>query len=158
MTVAAFEHISEAQYRKDALPDSMELNKIPTPRRATPGSAGYDFYSPVNVTIPAGGAVTVPTGMRCRISDGWVLVLFPRSSLGFKYNIRLANTAGVIDSDYYKAQNEGHIMVRLVNGGTEPFGLKQGERFCQGIFLPYGTAEEENVTEERRGGFGSTGA
>ena len=91
------------------------------------------------------------------MQPGWVLMLFPRSGLGFKHQVRLANTVGVIDADYFHADNEGHILVMLVNGGDHKVTLHPGERFCQGIFLPYGLAEEEEVTGERSGGFGSTG-
>ena len=87
-----------------------------------------------------------------------MLLNCPRSSLGRKHGLRLANTIGVIDGDYVHAENEGHILVMLVNGGDHEVTLHPGERFCQGIFVPFGLAEEEAVTEGRTGGFGSTGA
>ena len=83
--------------------------------------------------------------------------IFPRSGLGFKHQVRLANTVGVIDSDYFHAANEGHIMVRIVNGGDHAVSIAKGERFCQGVFLPHGLAEEDEVLADREGGFGSTG-
>ena len=160
MSIAKFTHVSEAQYseamagREGCLP----LADIPLPRRATAGSAGYDFVSPLEVTVPAGGTALIPTGIRAEMEAGWVLLLFPRSSLGFRHALRLANTAGVIDSDYAFAKNEGHIMVKLRNPLSEPVTIGRGERFCQGVFLPYGTAEEdENTFEVRSGGMGSTG-
>ena len=107
--------------------------------------------------IPAGGSVLIPTGIRCEMEDGWVLMLFPRSSLGFKYGIRLSNTVGVIDSDYAYAANEGHIMVKLRNPSGQEIAIAKGDRFCQGVLLPFGTAEEEDSFSERTGGFGSTG-
>ena len=159
MTVARFEHVSPAQYARDMqLPDAMEVAEIPLPRRATRGSAGYDFTCPAEVTLAPGAQAIVPTGIRVRIEPGWVLLNVPRSSLGRRHGIRLANTVGVIDSDYYGADNEGHILVMLVNGGDHEVTLHPGERFCQGIFVPFGLAEEEAVTEGRTGGFGSTGA
>ena len=91
------------------------------------------------------------------MQPGWVLMLFPRSGLGFKHQVRLANTVGVIDADYFHAANEGHIMVRIVNGGDHALNISKGERFCQGVFLPHGLAEEETVLADREGGFGSTG-
>ena len=91
------------------------------------------------------------------MEPGWVLLLFPRSSMGFRHQLRLANTTGVIDSDYYHADNEGHILVRVVNGGDHPMTISRGERFGQGVFLPYGLAEEQDAPDKRRGGFGSTG-
>ena len=158
MSIAKFTHISEAQYaetmaeREGYLP----LEEIPLPRRATAGSAGYDFVSPLEVTVPAGGSALIPTGVRAEMEPGWVLMLFPRSSLGFRHALRLSNTVGVIDSDYAFAKNEGHIMVKLRNPLSEPVTIGRGDRFCQGVFLPYGTAEEEQVTAGREGGFGST--
>ena len=79
-------------------------------------------------------------------------------ALGRRHGIRLANTVGVIDSDYYGADNEGHILVMLVNGGDHAVTIGRGERFCQGILVPFGLAEEEDVAGVRSGGFGSTGA
>ena len=158
MSIAKFTHVSEAQYaeamaeREGYLP----LEEIPLPKRATAGSAGYDFVSPLEVTVPAGGSALIPTGVRAEMEPGWVLMLFPRSSLGFRHALRLSNTVGVIDSDYAFAKNEGHIMVKLRNPLSEPVTIGRGERFCQGVFLSYGTAEEEQVTAEREGGFGAT--
>ena len=158
MSIAKFTHVSPAQYaeamaeRKEYLP----LAEIPLPRRATAGSAGYDFVSPLEVTVPAGGLALIPTGIRAEMEPGWVLMLFPRSSLGFRHALRLSNTVGVIDSDYAFAKNEGHIMVKLRNPLSQPVTIGRGDRFCQGVFLPYGTAEEEEDFAVRVGGFGST--
>ena len=158
MSIAKFTHVSETQYleamsgREDFLP----LEEIALPKRATAGSAGYDFVSPLEVTIPAGGTALIPTGVRAEMEQGWVLMLFPRSSLGFRHAVRLSNTVGIIDSDYAFAKNEGHIMVKLRNPLSEPVTIGRGDRFCQGVFLPFGTAEEDEVLTERTGGFGST--
>ncbi len=158
MSIAKFTHVSETQYleamsgREGFLP----IDSIPLPKRATAGSAGYDFVSPLEVTIPAGGTALIPTGIRAVMEPGWVLMLFPRSSLGFRHALRLSNTVGIIDSDYAFAKNEGHIMVKLRNPLSEPVTIGKGDRFCQGVFLPYGTAEEEEILTERTGGFGST--
>ncbi len=157
MSIARFTRVSEAQYAEAmGERERMPLSEIPLPRRATAGSAGYDFVSPVEVTVPAGGSALIPTGIRAEMEPGWVLMLFPRSSLGFKYSMRLANTVGVIDSDYAYAKNEGHIMVKLRNPLDTPVSIGRGDRFCQGVFLPYGTAEEEDDFAVRTGGFGST--
>jgi dUTP pyrophosphatase len=139
--------------RQDPLP----LAAIPLPSRATAGSAGYDFVSPLEAEIPAGGDFLIPTGIRAEMLEGWVLLLFPRSSLGFKHDVRLSNTVGVIDSDYAFAKNEGHIMVKLRNPLERPVFIHRGDRFCQGLFVPFGTAEEEDHLGKRTGGFGSTG-
>ena len=158
MSIARFTRVSEAQYAEAmAGRDCLPLARIPLPRRATPGSAGYDFVSPLEVTVPPQGAVLIPTGIRAEMEQGWVLMLFPRSSLGFKYALRLSNTVGVIDNDYAFAKNEGHIMVKLRNPLDTPVTIGRGDRFCQGIFLPFGIAEEEEVTGIRSGGMGSTG-
>ena len=159
MSIARFERISQNQYSLDAAAYALRLplEEIPLPCRATAGSAGYDFVCPVEVTMQPGDTAVVPTGIRCFMEQGWVLLNCPRSSLGRKHGIRLANTVGVIDSDYVHADNEGHILVMLVNGGDHSVTLHPGERFCQGIFLPFGLAEEEEVTGLRSGGFGSTG-
>ena len=158
MSIAKFTRVSESQYA-EAMGDRerMALSEIPLPRRATAGSAGYDFVSPVGVTVPAGGSALIPTGIRAEMEPGWVLMLFPRSSLGFRHGVRLSNTTGIIDSDYAFAKNEGHIMVKLRNPSENPVTIGRGERFCQGIFLPYGTAEEDGEFALRQGGFGSTG-
>ncbi len=160
MTIARFTHVSAEQYTaamgetRDCLP----VTEIPLPRRATKGSAGYDFIAPAETVIPAGGEALIPTGIRAEMEPGWVLMLFPRSSLGFRTGVRLSNTTGIIDGDYAFAANEGHIMVKLRNPSAQKVVIRRGERFCQGVFVPFGTAEEPETTEERTGGFGSTGA
>ena len=158
MSIAKFLHVSQAQYVADQrLPEALPVNDIPLPRRTTTGSAGYDFVCTAQITLQPCEAVTIPTGIRCEMQPGWVLMLFPRSGLGFKHQVRLANTVGVIDSDYFHAANEGHIMVRIANGGDHAVTIARGERFCQGVFLPHGLAEADEVQTDRKGGFGSTG-
>ena len=130
MSIARFTHVSEAQYAEAmAGQDCLPLSEIPLPKRATAGSAGYDFISPLEVTVPAGGTALIPTGIRAEMEPGWVLMLFPRSSLGFRHALRLSNTVGVIDSDYAFAKNEGHIMVKLRNPLPEPVTIGRGEPF-----------------------------
>ena len=158
MQIARFTRVSEEQYAKDMKGRAcMKLAEVPLPKRATEGSAGYDFPAPTETVVPAGEAALIPTGIRAEMAPGWVLMLFPRSSLGFKYGLRLSNTVGVIDSDYARAENEGHILVKLYNPTKEPVTIGRGERFCQGVFLPYGTAEETETPGKRTGGLGSTG-
>lgn len=158
MSIARFEHVSQQQFAQDMRQqDAMAVADIPLPRRATQGSAGYDYVCPADVTMQPGEQVLIATGIRAWMEPGWVLINCPRSSLGRKHGIRLANTIGVIDSDYYAADNEGHILVMLVNGGDHTVTIRKGERFCQGIFLPYGLADEESVSAQRTGGFGSSG-
>ena len=129
---------------------------IRLPARATAGSAGYDLYTPVAMTIRPGETIKIPTGIRVEMNDGWVLAVFPRSSLGFKYRLQLNNTVGIIDSDYFYSDNEGHIMVKITNEGNKTMKVAKGDGFCQGIFLPYGITEDDKTEGTRNGGFGST--
>ena len=131
-------------------------DSIRLPRRATAGSAGYDFFAPAGFSLAPGETGKIPTGIRARIEDGWVLMLFPRSGLGFKYRLQLNNTVGVIDSDYFGAANEGHIFIKLTNAGDRPLSVGAGEAFAQGVFLPYGLTEDDDAAATRTGGFGST--
>lgn len=133
-------------------------NSIALPKRATSGSAGYDIYSPVDFTLAPGETIKIPTGIRCRIDDGWVLKIYPRSGLGFKYRLQLNNTVGIIDSDYYYSDNEGHIFIKITNDSNEgkTVGIKAGTGFAQGIFVEYGITYDDDATQIRNGGFGST--
>lgn len=157
--IASFDRVGQEQYAADcaAWGSFLPREELPMPQRATQGAAGYDFVCPVDCELRPGETALIPTGMRAEIAPGWVLLMFPRSSLGFKHRLMLCNTVGVIDSDYYHAKNQGHILVKVFNGGDHAVALSRGERFCQGIFLPYGLAREERVTARREGGIGSTG-
>jgi len=135
---------------------------IQLPRRATAGSSGYDIRTPFGLRLRAGEDVVIPTGLRAEILNGWWLMLMPRSGLGFKLYTRLANTVGNIDSDYFGAKNEGHILVKLRLELTdgEPdraYDFAAGSAICQGVFLPYGITYDDDAASVRVGGFGSTG-
>ena len=165
--IAQFLKVSPKQFEKDfrtCLPkgdSAAAYEHISLPCRATPGAAGYDFVTPVAVSLKPGQSVRIPTGIRARMEEGWVLLCFPRSGLGFRYRLQLDNTVGVIDSDYFHAENEGHIMIQITNDSRESkkLSLSAGNRFAQGIFLPFGLAEtEETEMHPRAGGFGSTGS
>lgn len=133
------------------------LSKIALPKRATIQSAGYDFYSPLSFTLRPSENIIIPTFVRCKMEKGWMLAMFPRSGLGFKYHIMLANTVGIIDADYYHSSNEGHIMIKLVNSHKDKvLEVKQGDAIAQGIFIPHGITIDDTTTEKRDGGFGST--
>ncbi len=95
-TVAKFEKVSFEQYAKDVEKADEIYENIQLPQRATKGSAGYDFYMPYDLTLAPGQTAKIPTGIRAKIADGWVLCLFPRSGLGFKYRLQLNNTVGII--------------------------------------------------------------
>ncbi|MCI6044688.1 deoxyuridine 5'-triphosphate nucleotidohydrolase [bacterium] len=131
---------------------------IRLPRRATAGSAGYDFFTPTNIILEPGQTVKIPTGIRAEMAEEWVLKLYPRSGLGFKYRLQLNNTVGIIDSDYFYSDNEGHIFAKITNDSNEgkTVELKVGEGFMQGIFLEYGITVDDDATEKRNGGLGST--
>lgn len=133
-------------------------DEIRIPRRATSGSAGYDFYSTVSAGLKPGESIKIPTGIRVKISEGWALLLFPRSGLGFKYRLQLNNTVGVIDSDYYMSDNEGHIFIKITNDSNEGKNcpIERGTAFAQGIFMPFGITADDEVSDVRNGGFGST--
>ena len=157
--IAKFHKVSFEQFSSaysSATKDCYE--KIKMPKRATVGSAGYDFYAPFDFTLNPGETIKIPTGIRAKIENGWVLMLYPRSGLGFKYRLQLNNTVGVIDSDYFGSDNEGHIMIKLTNCSNEgkTLSVKAGEGFAQGIFMPFGITEDDDVTDVRNGGFGST--
>jgi len=166
--IAKFYKVSEEQFAKDirscipGFPET-EIHEIyegiKLPARATKGSAGYDFYTPVDFSLAPGQEIRIPTGIRARIEEGWVLSLYPRSGLGFKYRLQLNNTVGIIDSDYFGSDNEGHIMARLTNDSREGKGLRleQGMGFMQGVFTEYGITEDDEAEGVRNGGFGSTG-
>ncbi len=158
--VARFMHVSPQRFRadwQDVFPDAAIPKLPPLPRRATAGSAGYDFLSPLAFSLAPGESLRIPTGVRARIDDGWVLMLFPRSGLGFKYRLQLNNTVGIVDADYFGARNEGHIFIKLFNAGDRTVCVEAGEAFAQGIFLPFGLTDDDDARGERTGGFGSTG-
>lgn len=165
--IAKFEKVSYEQFKKDYIDCFNEesddkikeiYDNIKLPKRATKGSAGYDFYSPITFTLKPCETIKIPTGIRVKIEDGWFLANFPRSGLGFKYRLQLNNTVGIIDADYYNALNEGHIMSKLTNDSKEnkEVLITAGNGFIQGIFLPFGITVDDESDEIRTGGFGST--
>lgn len=119
-------------YNKDFSEESIQAmyDDLKLPRRATKGSAGYDFYAPFGFTLKPGETIKIPTGIRCEMNPAWVLMIYPRSGLGFKYRLQLNNTVGVIDSDYFYSDNEGHIFLKLTNDSNEAKVLEQIWRRC----------------------------
>ncbi|MGO5052079.1 deoxyuridine 5'-triphosphate nucleotidohydrolase [Lachnospiraceae bacterium LCP25S3_G4] len=163
--IAKFHKVSLQQYQEawvdtfgetDGIGEVYE--KIQLPKRATKGSAGYDFYTPIQLTIAPNETVKIPTGIRVEMEDNWVLKCYPRSGLGFKFRLQLNNTVGIIDSDYFYSDNEGHIFAKLTNDTNEDktIELDAGTGFMQGIFVEYGITIDDDATEVRNGGFGST--
>ncbi len=153
-----FEKISLKQFIKDTGLTEKEYNEITLPHRATPQSAGYDFHILEDLTLKPGEIKKVPTAIKASMNSDEVLMIYIRSSLGFKYNMRMCNQTGIIDSDYYNNEdNEGHIFIAIQNEGQETVNLKANERFAQGIFIKYLTTDdEEEITSTRTGGIGST--
>lgn len=160
-----FEKVSYEQFKKDLLKIKPELidsedvikefyNNVKLPKRSTAGSAGYDFVSPIDANLT--NRALLPTGIRAQMPQNVVLMMYPRSGLGFKTGMRLANSTGVIDSDYYYSDNEGHIMIKLVRG-FDDLKIHAGDRIAQGIFTNYLTTDDDDTTDVRKGGFGSTG-
>lgn len=137
----------------------MMYDLIDIPKRSTVGSAGYDFMSPVSVTLAPGASAKIPTGIRVKIDEGWWLCCAPRSGLGTKYRMQLDNTIGVIDSDYYNSDNEGHIFTKITNDSRQEkvLEIKAGDRFVQTIFVPFGITYSDAANGVRNGGWGSTG-
>lgn len=170
--IAQFEKVSCKQFLSDYIDTFGEntttdidnvkqiYDNIILPIRATTGSAGYDFKSPFAFTLSPNKTIKIPTGIRVRIESGWVLKCYPRSGLGFKFRLQLNNTVGIIDSDYYYSDNEGHIFAKLTNDTNENKTIKieSGDGFMQGIFVEYGITIDDDVTDIRNGGFGSTDA
>lgn len=165
--IAKFHKVSFEQFKEgwmDEFPKTTaeELQRIydeiKLPKRATAGSAGYDFFAPVSFSLTPGCTTKIPTGIRVEMEENWVLKCYPRSGLGFKFRLQLNNTVGIIDSDYFYSDNEGHIFCKLTNDSNENKTLcvEGGTGFMQGIFVEYGITVDDEVSEVRNGGFGST--
>ena len=149
--IAKFHKVSFEQFKgdwEDTFGKQEDIRSIyediRLPERATSGSAGYDFFAPKAFVIQPGETVKIPTGIRAEIDEGWVLALFPRSSLGFKYRLQLNNTVGIID--------------KITNDSNEDktLELPKGAGVVQGIFLPFGITLDDASSGQRNGGFGST--
>ena len=146
-----FHKISFEQFKKDISDDAELYENYATPKRKTKKSAGYDFYAIEDFEIKPGEIKKIPTGIKIEIPDDEMLMLFARSSMGFKYNIRMCNQVGIIDADFYNnPSNEGHMWFALQNEGDKEYTVKAGEAFGQGVIVKYFTCGEE-VEEERTG-------
>ena len=163
--IAKFQKVTWEQFREGwlgAFPQTEEekireiYDGIRLPRRATAGSAGYDFFSPVDFELKPGETLKMPTGIRAWMEPDWVLKIYPRSGLGFKYRLQLNNTVGIIDSDYYYSDNEGHIFIQCINLKDEDVLIKKGDTVGQAFFQKYLIADQDTSDGVRAGGFGST--
>lgn len=150
-----FEKISKSEFLKD-VPDA-NYDDIILPKRSTLNSVGYDFYSVISFTLSPGERRVIPTGIKVSMNSNEFLSIYIRSSLGFKWNIRMCNQVGIIDADYYNnSDNEGHIFVCLMNEGDKVLEIKKGDRIVQGIFMPFLITDDDKTTDIRMGGIGST--
>lgn len=164
--IAKFEKISEKQFQEDIHKINPDLSEqkirelyenITLPIRGTSASAAYDFAVPYDVLIKPKESQRILTGIRCKMDEAYGLYIIPRSSMGIKMHLRLDNTVGLIDADYYQTDNEGHIQLFFHNDSNDSVYLEAGTRIAQGSFLPYGITVDDDVKERRTGGFGSTG-
>lgn len=153
-----FEKISFNQFKKDIKDDKELYEKYNLPKRGTKCSAGYDFFAIEEFTIKPGEIKKIPTGYKMMCNEDEMLMIVVRSSMGFKYNVRLTNQVGIIETDYYNNENnEGHMWVALQNHGDKDYYVNQGEAYAQGIFTNFLTVDDEDkIKEKRKGGFGST--
>ena len=154
-----FERISFEQFKSDVSNDKKLYESIVLPKRSTSKSAGYDIRSITSGTIKPGESMVFKTGLKVSMNDDEVFYIFDRSSLGYKYDVSLSNSVGVIDADYYNNEdNEGHFSIKLINHGEKDFEVKVGDRIAQGVFMKYLCVDDEEKTDKKRkGGFGSTG-
>ena len=151
-----FSKISFNQFKKDVCDNKSLYDEYELPRRATKNSCGYDLFAISDVILHPGDIVKIPTGYKAKFNRDEMLMLVVRSSMGFKYNVRMCNQLGIIDSDYYNnSDNEGHIWVALQNEGNIDYEIKKGTAYCQGIFVKYLICGDE-VNIERESGIGST--
>ena len=153
-----FEKISFKQFKKDIIDSKETYNSYNIPVRHTNCSAGYDFESILSFELQPGEIKKIPTGIKVQMNQDEMLMIVVRSSTGFKYNVRMCNQVGIIESDYYNnSSNEGHMWIALQNEGTKVFKVEAGDRIAQGIFVKFLTVdEEEKIDNERNGGLGST--
>lgn len=163
--IAKFKKVSFEQFSKDSRKLLFDYSDeemahvyagIKLPIRATSGSAGYDFYTPFEVDLHPHDKIIIPSGIRCEIEEGFMMLGVVRSSMGIKNDINLSNTCMVLDSDYYFADNEGHIMIALRNMRSYRVHFPAGERIMQGVFLPFGITIDDKAEKKRTGGIGST--
>ena len=137
---------------------AFEEQNINLPTRKTTESAGYDIECAEAVTLEPNQVVLVPTGLKAFMAYDEYLAIHIRSSMAIKRKLALVNSTGIIDSDYYNnEENEGHIMIALLNFGNEPVTLEKGERVAQGIFSKDLITNDDDATGVRTGGIGSTG-
>lgn len=146
-----FEKISFQQFKKDIKNDKILYDDYKLPKRDSDKTAGYDIYLLEDVTLKPGEIKKIPTGIKSFFENDEVLLFVVRSSMGFKYNVRLCNQVGIIDADYYNNQdNEGHMWIRVQNEGDKTVDFKKGEAIVQCIFMKYLITDDDNITNKER--------
>ncbi len=146
-----FEKISFEQFKKDVSDDKSLYDNIILPKRMSKNAAAYDFFAFYDYTLMPGEIKKIPTGIKSIFGQDEVLILADRSSMGFKYNVRMCNQIGIIDSDYYNnSSNEGHIWIKIKNEGDIPYIVKKGDGIIQGMFIKYLTIDDEEVINNER--------
>lgn len=153
-----FEKISFEQFKKEVIDSKKIYREYSLPSRSTFNSAGYDFKAITKFELKPGEIKRIPTGVKVQMNDNEFLMIVVRSSMGFKYNVRMCNQVGIIDSDYYNNENNGgHIWVALQNEGDKTYIVNRNDSFAQGILLKYLTVDDEEIILKKRdGGLGST--
>ncbi len=132
-------------------------SNIILPKRQTKNAAGYDFYVASDTIIKAHSIALIPTGVKAYMESDEVLCIYVRSSMPLKRGLTLANNVGIIDSDYFEnVDNDGHIMIQVLNITNDDILVKKDERIAQGIFMKYLLTDDDNASADRIGGFGST--
>lgn len=159
--VFLFDRVPEDIWNQEKNPFLVNYKDIVLPKRSTEWSAGYDFtlplYSDAHITLHKRESIKIPTGVNVILSKNLVLSVYPRSGLGFKYRVQLANTVGIIDADYFYSDNGGHIYIKLFNNGDKDIELKGGDKFAQGICTQYFITNDDDADGVRNGGMNSTG-
>lgn len=132
--------------------------ELPLPAYAHPGDAGADLCARVDVELPPGRRVSVPTGIALALPDGFAAFVVPRSGLARRHGIGLVNSPGTIDAGY-----RGEIEVLLVNHDPhETAVIRRGDRIAQLVIQPVVRARFHSVerlpgSHRGDGGFGSSG-
>lgn len=130
---------------------------LPLPQYQTPGSVAFDIYSREDAVVESRAVKILPSNLIIEVPKGYFLMVSARSSLA-KKGLILGNGIGVIDQDYHGPSDE--IGVSVYNLSDTAVEIKKGHRIAQGLILPIERVEwdeQEEITRDSRGGFGSTG-
>lgn len=128
-------------------------NSIKLPERPSSDSATYEFTFYLGLNLRPGVTITIPTGIRADVADGWCLMILPKDDHGFNYKIQLDNTISIIDSNYSSKSNGGQIIIKLTNNSSaqqtdKTLRIRPGDRYLHGVFVPYGITIDDKYNEE----------